>query len=74
MTRHVSTLHTKRLETGLLLLFLVTAKLTRVVAPLQMSFKEIIHHYRQQPQAHSDVFRTVVIERVRPRRLCQMSS
>jgi Retinoblastoma-associated protein B domain len=26
-----------------------------------VSFKEIIHHYRRQPQARSDVFRSVVI-------------
>ena len=27
----------------------------------QISFKQIINHYRRQPQAKSDVFRTVVL-------------
>ena len=28
----------------------------------QISFKQIINHYRRQPQAKSDVFRTVVLK------------
>ena len=34
---------------------------------VQMSFKEIIHHYRQQPQARSEVFRSVTIVQARRR-------
>ena len=35
------------------------------LAAPQMSFKEIIHHYRQQPQARSEVFRSVTIFQAR---------
>lgn len=28
----------------------------------QISFKQIINHYRRQPQAKSDIFRTVVLK------------
>ena len=32
----------------------------------QVSFKEIISHYRRQPQAKSDIFRTVVLAQSLP--------
>ena len=32
----------------------------------QISFKQIINHYRRQPQAKSDVFRTVVLKQSEP--------
>ena len=32
----------------------------------QISFKLIINHYRRQPQAKSDIFRTVVLEQSEP--------
>ena len=32
----------------------------------QISFKLIINHYRRQPQANSDIFRTVVLEQSEP--------
>lgn len=32
----------------------------------QVSFKQIINHYRRQPQAKSDTFRTVVLRQTEP--------
>lgn len=32
----------------------------------QISFKEIIQHYKKQPQAKTDIFRTVVIAQSEP--------
>ena len=32
----------------------------------QISFKQIINQYRQQPQAKSDIFRTVVLKQTEP--------
>lgn len=38
----------------------------KVAGLKQISFKQIINHYRRQPQAKSDVFRTVVLRQSEP--------
>ena len=38
----------------------------KVAGLKQITFKQIINHYRRQPQAKSDIFRTVVLKQTEP--------
>ena len=44
----------------------ISEKLLQVNTLKQISFKEIIQHYKKQPQCKTDIFRTVVIHQANP--------
>ncbi|KAK9815768.1 hypothetical protein WJX72_009183 [[Myrmecia] bisecta] len=60
---HTSLLYNRHLDQVLLCAMYGVCKVNQLS---QVSFKEIIQHYRRQPQAKSDIFRTVIIHQSEP--------